>query len=128
MFRKADWTDQKVEVIIANLLRAGVLLAAAVVIAGGVIFLVRHGLSPASYHVFAGVPFELRNLRGIVRAALRLRGQGIIQLGLLFLIATPVARVAFSVFAFAIERDWLYVFIACFVLAVLLYSLFGSGI
>ena len=128
MLRKADWTDQKLEVIIANLLRAGVMLSATLVVIGGLIFLVRHGFSPASYHVFAGEPFELRNLRGIARAALRLRGQGIIQLGLLFLIATPVARVAFSVFAFAIERDWLYVSIASFVLAVLLYSLFGSGI
>jgi len=37
MFRKADWTDQRVEVIIANLLRAGVTLSAAVVLAGGVV-------------------------------------------------------------------------------------------
>jgi len=128
MFRTSDWTDQKVEVIIANLLRAGVMFAAVLVIIGGLIFLVRHGLSPASYHVFAGEPFELRNWKGIVRAALTLRGQGVIQLGLLCLIATPVARVAFSVFAFAIERDWLYVGIAAFVLGVLLYSLLGSAV
>ena len=48
-----------------------------------------------------------------------------IQLGLLILIATPVARVAFSAFGFAVERDYLYVGITLFVLAVLLYSLFG---
>ena len=69
MFRTSDWTDQKIEVIIANLLRAGVLLAALLVIVGGLIFLMRHGLSPASYHVFAGEPFELRNWKGIVRSA-----------------------------------------------------------
>lgn len=128
MFRKSDWTDQKLEVIIANLLRAGVTLAAAVVFAGGLVFLIRHGFSPASYRVFVGEPSDLRHWKGIVRAALALRGQGIIQLGLLFLIATPVARVAFSAFAFAIERDWLYVSIATFVLLVLLYSLLGSAI
>lgn len=128
MFRKSDWTDQKLEVIIANLLRAGVTLAAAVVFAGGLVFLIRHGVSPASYRVFVGEPSDLRHWKGIVRAALALRGQGIIQLGLLFLIATPVARVAFSAFAFAIERDWLYVSIATFVLLVLLYSLLGSAI
>ena len=128
MFRKSDWTDQKLEVIIANLLRAGVTLAAAVVLAGGLVFLIRHGFSPASYRVFVGEPSDLRHWKGIVRAALALRGQGIIQLGLLFLIATPVARVAFSAFAFAIERDWLYVSIATFVLLVLLYSLLGSAI
>ncbi len=128
MFRKSDWTDQKLEVIIANLLRAGVTLAAAVVFAGGLVFLIRHGFSPASYRVFVGEPSDLRHWKGIVRAALALRGQGIIQLGLLFLIATPVARVAFSAFAFAIERDWLYVSVATFVLLVLLYSLLGSAI
>jgi uncharacterized membrane protein len=128
MLRKADWTDQRIEVIIANLLRAGVTLAAAVVLAGGLVFLIRHGFSPASYRVFAGEPSDLRHWKGIVRAALALRGQGIIQLGLLFLIATPVARVAFSAFAFAIERDWLYVCIATFVLIVLLYSLLGAAI
>jgi len=53
MFRKSDWTDQKIEVIIANLLRAGVTLAATIVLVGGVVFLVRHGLSPTSYHAFA---------------------------------------------------------------------------
>jgi uncharacterized membrane protein len=128
MFRKSDWTDQKVEIIIANLLRAGVTLAATVVLIGGAIFLVRHGLEPTHYGFFAGEPSNLRHWSGIVGAALALRGRGIVQLGLLFLIATPVARVAFSACAFALERDWLYVGIATFVLAVLMYSLLGSAI
>ena len=128
MFRKSDWTDQKVEIIIANLLRAGVTLAATVVLAGGLVFVIRHGFSPANYRVFAGEPSDLRHWTGIVRSALALRGRGMIQLGLLFLIATPVARVAFSAFAFVLERDWLYVGIATFVLMVLLYSLLGSAI
>ena len=127
MFKMTDWTDQDVEIIIANLLRAGVTLAAVTVLAGGFLFLLRHGFSHASYQVFAGEPTDLRHWRGILRAALALHGRGIIQLGLLFLIATPVARVAFSAFAFAIERDWLYVGISTFVLMVLLYSLLGSG-
>jgi uncharacterized membrane protein len=44
---------------------------------------------------------------------------------LLLLILTPVARVAFSVAAFALERDWTYVAITLIVLAVLIYSLAG---
>jgi uncharacterized membrane protein len=47
----------------------------------------------------------------------------IIQFGILMLIATPVARVIFSVFAFLAERDFLYVAISALVLAVLCYSL-----
>ena len=69
MFRKSDWTDQKIEVIIANLLRAGVTLAAGVVLAGGVVFLVRHGFAPTRYHAFTGEPSDLRELTGIVRNA-----------------------------------------------------------
>ena len=128
MFRKADWTDQKVEVIISNLLRAGVTLAASVVLVGGLVFLARNGMAPASYHVFFGEPSDLRTWKGLVHTAFAFRGRGIIQLGLVLLIATPVARVAFGAFAFAIERDWLYVGVTLFVLAVLLYSLLGSAL
>ncbi len=128
MFRKSDWTDQKIEIIIANLLRAGVTSAALVVLAGGVIFLVRHGHESPGYHVFAGEPSDLRNWKGILHTAFALHGRGIIQLGLLMLIATPVARVAFSVLAFLLERDWLYVGVATFVLLVLFYSLLGSAL
>ena len=46
-------------------------------------------------------------------------------LGLLLLIATPVARVLFSAIAFAIERDGMYVVITLVVLAILMLSLFG---
>jgi len=50
----------------------------------------------------------------------------IIQLGVLLLIATPVARVAFALVAFAIERDKLYVTVSLTVLVVLLISFFHS--
>lgn len=128
MLRLGKWSDQNVEVIIANLLRAGVILSASVVLVGGLLFLWLHGLEPATYRVFKGEPTDLRQFHGIARAAIALHGRGIIQIGLLFLIATPVARVAFSVFAFGVERDWLYVGISTFVLLVLLYSLLGSAI
>jgi uncharacterized membrane protein len=128
MLKRSDWTDQNVEVIIANLLRAGVLVSASIVLAGGLVFLARHGFTHASYRVFRGEPTDLREFRGIARDALNFHGPGIIQLGLLFLIATPVARVAFAAFAFAVERDWLYVGISVFVLIVLLYSLLGSAV
>jgi uncharacterized membrane protein len=120
---KQKWTDQYVEELIGNLLQTGVILASAVVLLGGSIYLIRHGLSAPQYHVFMGEPTDLRTLSGIVRDALTLRGRGIIQLGLLLLIATPVARVAFSVAAFALQRDRLYVVVTLVVLAILLYSL-----
>ena len=62
-----------------------------------------------------------------MRNAVALNGRGIIQLGLLFLIATPVARVIFSILGFAAERDRMYVVFTVIVLAVLLFSLVGSS-
>jgi len=121
------WTDKRIENILGNMLRAGVGLSAAIVFCGAVIYLSRHGHAPASYRVFEGEPSDLHSLHGIVRDAMTLNGRGIIQLGLLFLIATPVARVVFSIFGFAEERDGLYVFFTLIVLAILLFSLVGSS-
>ena len=56
------------------------------------------------------------------------RPGGLIMVGLLLLMATPVSRVAFSVFGFMHERDYLYVGLTLLVLGVLLYSLFAGGI
>lgn len=120
------WGDQQIEEIVGNLLRIGVSLAAFVVSLGAIIYLVRHGLSPVAYGVFRGEPADLRSVHGILREVLSIRGRGIIQLGLLLLIATPVARVAFSVFGFAKERDFMYVGFTTVVFLILMYSLVGS--
>jgi uncharacterized membrane protein len=110
------------DIIVGNLLRAGVALSAAVVFVGGVIYLVRHGAETRNYHIFRGEPADLSALSGIVRNALAFRARGIIQLGLVLLIATPVARVAFLIYAFGRQGDRLYAVIASIVLALLVYG------
>lgn len=120
------WSDERTELVIGVLLQAGVLLAAAVVVLGGVIFLARHGTSIPSYEVFQGEAANLRTISGAIHSALALQGSGIIQVGLLILIATPVARVVFSIVAFALERDGMYVVITLIVLLVLVFSLAGG--
>ena len=129
-FQPQPWRDRRIEIILGNLLRIGVLVSAAVVLLGASIYLSRHAHDPADYHIFRGEPSEYRTIRGVIQSVIvgRGRGQSIIQLGLLLLIATPIARVAFSVVGFAIERDRLYVAFTLIVLAVLLYSFLGSGI
>jgi uncharacterized membrane protein len=119
--------DQRMDQIMAVLLRSGVLLSASLVFIGGVIYLSRHDVPTINYRVFQGEPRELRAVGGILREASKFHGRGFIQLGLLVLIATPVARVLFSVVAFIYERDWTYVAITMIVLALLCYSLFGGG-
>ena len=123
---RQPWTEQHVEGIVGNLLRGGVVLATAVVLIGGVLYLIRYGTTAPDYQLFHGEPADLRRLSGIVTDAFALRSRGIIQLGLLLLAATPVARVAFSVVAFGLQRDLTYVVVTVMVLAVLLYSLIGG--
>jgi uncharacterized membrane protein len=120
-------SDQRVEEIIGDLLRAGVAIAASVVSLGGIVYLVRHGAEAPNYRVFLGEPADLRGVSGVIADARSFSGRGIIQLGLLLLVATPVARVIFSVAAFALQRDWTYVIITVIVLAALGYSLLGGA-
>ena len=121
------WTDEHVEGVIGTLLRWGVTLAAAVVLAGGVMYLARYGSTISDYKVFRGEPSDLREVSGILTGAVSWHSRGLIQFGLLLLIATPVARVAFSVVAFALQRDRIYVVVTLIVLAVLLYGLARAG-
>jgi uncharacterized membrane protein len=115
--------DSAIDRRLGVLLRTGVLIAAVVVFVGGVLFLLQSGRQVVDYRVFHGVPERLTSLTQIVAGALHGDAQAVIQLGLLLLIATPVARVVFSVFAFAVERDFLYDGISAIVLCVLFYSI-----
>ena len=95
--------DKSVEIFLGRLLRWGVSLAALVVFVGGVWFVAESYDVPQSYREFRGEPAELRAVPQIVDGAIALRPLELIQLGLLLLIATPVARVMFSVLGFALE-------------------------
>jgi uncharacterized membrane protein len=125
---EGPWSDHAVEQLIGRLLQAGVLLAAVVTLIGGVMLLVQHGGERASHSVFHGEPELLLSVTAIVRGALALNSLAVVQLGLLLLIATPIARVAFTLVAFALQRDRIYVVITMIVLALLLYGiLYGSA-
>jgi uncharacterized membrane protein len=126
--QESRWSDHAVEQVIGRLLQVGVLIAAAVVLLGAVLLLVRHGGTSASYGQFLGEPNELRTVTGIVRAAASLNAAAIVQLGLVLLIATPIARVGFTLIAFILQRDKTYVWITTIVLVLLLFGLvFGRG-
>jgi uncharacterized membrane protein len=116
--------DTKLDEHIGKLLRWGTLSSAAVIFIGGVLYLAHHSHDKPNYHTFRGVPPQLHTLSGILSGAAHGQSLAIIQLGLLMLIATPIARVLFSVIAFLSERDYLYVVVSAIVLVVLLYGLF----
>lgn len=119
------------EIWISYVLRTGVLTAAAIVLIGLVVFLVRGpGASgPQSLddilghggHTIAVTP------GAIFHNVLRGDAIAIIQLGVLLLILTPTMRVAMTTFLFLAQRDWIFVAITCVVFVVLIVGLIGIG-
>jgi uncharacterized membrane protein len=119
-----DARDERVEILIGRLLQLGVLTAAVVVLIGGAMVIAHYGRSGVDFAQFRGEEPFLKSVGAIFRAAIAGNSRAIVQLGLVLLIATPVARVALTLGAFLVQRDRLYVAITALVLAVLLYGLF----
>ena len=101
-------------------------MSALIVLGGGILYLHQYGFSQPDYRVFHGEPTDLCRIPGIVKDAASWRPLGIIQFGVLVLIATPIVRVTFTIVAFALQRDRVYMVVTLIVLAVLLYSLVGG--
>lgn len=114
--------DTDIEKVIGYLLRYGVISASLVVLAGGIVYLVRHGHQLPAYREFRGEPDKYREPVLMWEAVMRGEGRPLIQLGLLILIATPIARIAFSIFGYLMEKDYLYTVLTVIVLLVILSS------
>jgi uncharacterized membrane protein len=119
-------TDHQLGIVLSNVLRYGVLLACAIVLVGGLLYLIRHGAEPVSYHVFQGESAVFCSPIGVIQAVLGGRSRGIVQLGLMVLMATPMVRVAVAWLTFLKQRDRLYCLLTSLVLAGLLYSFLGA--
>jgi uncharacterized membrane protein len=118
--------DQRLEIGIGMMLRVGVTVAAVVVLLGGVLYL-RHPGGPApDYKNFHSAPAEALSIGGTISGMGRGSSVSVIQLGLLLLIVTPVARVLFALVGFLLERDKLYALVSAVVLAILIFSLVHS--
>ena len=129
----------RMELAISYALRGGVLVSAGIILVGILWFALTRDTGYAkvlphylpellAFHQTSGPGFFPTSLTGVLTGAIAGRPYAIIGLGMLLLIATPVVRVALSVFFFLGQRDWLYTGITLFVLAVLLLGLFtGVG-
>ncbi|MDV7719019.1 DUF1634 domain-containing protein [Pediococcus ethanolidurans] len=103
----------QIELIIGQVLRIGVLISAAVILVG-VLLIVFTGQTGYSANVYP------TTVNAIASGIVALKPFAIVMLGLFLLILTPVLRVVVSIYAFAKERDHLYVWITTFVLVILL--------
>jgi uncharacterized membrane protein len=117
------WTDLEIDQRMGRLLQAGVLAAAAVMLAGGIIYLIQYSGELPDYAHFHGAPQSFRSIPYIIVEAIHGNAKALIQVGTLLMIATPVARVVFAAYAFGRIRDKLYAAISITVLALLLFSL-----
>lgn len=114
--------DQRLEIAMGNMLRIGVTIAALVVLAGGLLYLLQSRGPLPDYQHFHGAPAAEEHIGSILGSAGHIDSRGLIEIGILLLIATPICRVAFGLIGFALLRDWLYTAVSAIVLAVLLMS------
>jgi uncharacterized membrane protein len=117
---------EPIEIVLGNLLRFGTVISASVIALAGAAYLWSAGGDTPDYGAFRGESAKLRSVADIVADAARFNTRGMIQLGILLLVATPIARVIGALVAFAMRRDVTYVVVSALVLAGLLYSLLAS--
>lgn len=117
-----DGHESALDYVLSLVLRIGLFLAIATVLYGGIILLWQYSGEKIDYHIFDGQPADLKTFSTIFNEALAGNTLSMIQLGIIILIATPVARVISCLVVFAAERDFLYVALSAVVLGVLLYA------
>jgi uncharacterized membrane protein len=116
---------RQAELIISHVLRGGVLLSAAIILCGVVLFYARAFASGGPGEAASAFP---HTLPGVGQGLAQGDPLAMIVFGLLVLLATPVVRVIVSIVAFLLERDWRYVVITSIVLLILLLSFaLGKG-
>lgn len=127
MTSKQNLADHDIEQFIGLQLRFGVLLSSLIVLTGGLLYLLQSGnMALPHYQLFIGEKAGLTTGREIWNGVTALKARGIIQLGVVVLIATPILRIFFSLIGFIIEKDRLYVGITLIVLSVMMFSIFGG--
>ena len=116
------------EVLISTILRTGVIVSLVLIVTGTVVSFVRHpayiaSAAPLKRLMALDGPRE-HSLQDVLDGVQQARGQAIIMVGLLLLIATPTLRVAVSVLAFVYQKDRVFVVFTSIVLLLLLLSFF----
>ncbi len=125
MNKEIEMSDYDIEAVMGKLLITGVIISGAMILSGGIYYLIQYGFSIPHFKTFRGEPSNLRSVSKIITGVIHLDSLSIIQLGLLLLIATPIARVIFAVIGFFMEKDFLYVLISLIVLGIIAYSIFS---
>lgn len=116
--------EERLRVFLARIMVWGVLLAAGVMLIGGVVYLSSHWSLPPGDRKFSGEPADLRHPVEIFRAAVAGNDQSVIQIGVLLLLLNPLVRVGLAACGYAASRDRLYAIVSATVLGILVVSFF----
>lgn len=122
---KINITPRQMEMFIGRMLRVGVFTACAIAIMGGILYIVQKGGTQVDFSEFTSA-MAVESIGEVINGVLVLDAVSVIQLALLVLLATPILRVVFSILAFMIERDYLYVFITLVVLIIIVFNIFNG--
>lgn len=112
----STFSPEKADRIIAGVLWYGAFLST-LVMAAGLCMMLARGTT-----VSMESPHRIR-LGSLFVGLVQLRPTAVIELGILLLLFTPIARIVTAVITFALERDLKYVLISLGVLAVVLLSI-----
>lgn len=121
--------DPALDRVVGTVLRVGSSVAVALIL-GGVLLMLWAALFQSRPLPPVPQPGYTEPTRGLyaLQAAIQGDPSGIISVGLMVLIATPVLRVASTVAYFLLKRDWTYLAVTGFVLLVLVVGLLvGAG-
>ena len=114
------------QILISRTLRWGVTIASVLALIGGIFYFIQHGtelLDTEKYQSFSYADTQnpaTTTFTGIFQGVWTGNSESVIQLGVIALLLTPIMLVVLSLFDFVKQRDWLYVGITAFVLAVII--------
>ena len=124
----------QVELAISLVLRVGVVASVVVIAVGLGLMFAHHGSyvalrGPSTYRALTSASTSFPHSFAALGHALALgEGRGVVVLGVLILILTPVLRVAVGVVSFVYEKDAPMALVTLFVLVVLVGSFFLAGV
>lgn len=118
--RRKEFTDIDLNRSVGNLLRLGVLLSVTTSLIG-FIKLFTEGFKMPKHYEQLEIPTD-HVLHDFWISLGKLEGMAIIQLGILFLIFTPLMRIIFALIGYLKERDYTYVLISTIVLGIMAFS------
>lgn len=104
------------------ILQIGIMLSIALVLLGGMSFLLHHGSEPLKNNMLLSTNFDI-DIFTIWRNGNLYTSIGLIELGLLILVLAQVLRVAMLSYYYTMIRDYWFMLFSFFILSVILYSL-----